>query len=212
MDAAFRFFFKYPLLVFQQGDVVLGASRPTLVIVLAVAAVAAAALMTYRSIVSDGSPRDKGLLITLRLALVAVLFFCLVRPTLVLKAAVPQQNFLGVLVDDSRRMLIADKDGQPRSAFVQRQLTGPAAPLLQELSKRFVLRFFKFSSSAGRVTSAADVRYEGTSTKLGDALERARDELSGLPLAGLVMVTDGADTSAASPDESLARPKGRRVP
>ena len=59
MDAAFRFFFKYPLLVFQQGDVVLGASRPTLVIVLAVAALAAAALITYRSIVSDGSPRMK---------------------------------------------------------------------------------------------------------------------------------------------------------
>jgi uncharacterized membrane protein len=212
MDAAFRFFFKYPLLVFQQGDVVLGASRPTLVVVLAVAAVAAAALMTYRSIVSDGSPRDKGLLIALRLALVAVLFFCLVRPTLVLKAAVPQQNFLGVLVDDSRSMLISDRDGQPRSQFVQRQLTGPQAALLNDLSKRFVLRFFRFSSSAGRMTSAADARYDGTSTKLGDALERARDELSGLPLAGLVMVTDGADTSDTSLDDALASLKARSIP
>jgi len=212
MDAAFRFFFKYPLLVFQQGDVVLGASRPTLVIVLAVAAVAAATLMTYRSIVSDGSPRDKGLLIALRLALVAVLFFCLVRPVLVLKAAVPQQNFLGVLVDDSRSMLISDRDGQPRSQFVQRQLAGPQAALLNDLSKRFVLRFFRFSSSAGRMTSAADARYDGTSTKLGDALERARDELSGLPLAGLVMVTDGADTSDTSLDDALASLKARSIP
>jgi uncharacterized membrane protein len=212
MDAAFRFFFKYPLLVFQQGDVVLGASRPTLVIVLAVAAVAAATLMTYRSIVSDGSPRDKGLLIGLRLALVAVLFFCLVRPVLVLKAAVPQQNFLGVLVDDSRSMLISDRDGQPRSQFVQRQLAGPQAALLNDLSKRFVLRFFRFSSSAGRMTSAADARYDGTSTKLGDALERARDELSGLPLAGLVMVTDGADTSDTSLDDALASLKARSIP
>jgi uncharacterized membrane protein len=212
MDAAFRFFFKYPLLVFQQGDVVLGASRPTLVIVLAVAAVAAAALMTYRSIASDGSPRDKALLVALRLALVAVLFFCLVRPILVLKAAVPQQNFLGVLVDDSRSMLISDRDGQPRSQFVQRQLAGPQAALLNELSKRFVLRFFRFSSSAGRMTSAADARYDGTSTKLGDALERARDELSGLPLAGLVMVTDGADTSDTSLDDALASLKARSIP
>src|SRR4051812_41559119 len=137
MDAVFRFLFKYPLLVFQQGDVTLGASRPALVAVLAFAALAAAALVTYRSIVSDGPPRDKTLLIALRLALIAVLFFCLVRPTLVLKAAVPQQNFLGVLLDDSRSMLIADKDGQPRSQFVQRELVGPQAPLLQELSKRF---------------------------------------------------------------------------
>src|SRR5215470_8471321 len=140
MDAAFGLFFKYPLLVFQQGDVVWGASRPALVAVLAVAAIAAAALLTYRSIISDSSPRDKAVLIVLRLALVATLFFCLARPTLVLKAAVPQQNFLGVLVDDSRSMMIADRDGQPRSQFVQRQLNGPQAALLNELSKRFVLR------------------------------------------------------------------------
>ncbi len=212
MDAAFRFLFKYPLLVFQQGDVVVGASRSALVIVLAVAAIAAAALLTYRSISSDNSPRDKAVLIALRLALVAVVFFCLVRPTLVLKAAVPQQNFLGVLVDDSRSMLIADRDGQPRSQFVQSQLVGPKAALLNELSKRFVLRFFRFSSSAGRINSAAEARYEGTSTKLGDALERARDELSGLPLAGLVMVTDGADTSDTSIDDALASLKARSIP
>jgi len=212
MDAAFRFFFKYPLLVFQQGDVVLGASRPTLVIVLALAALAAAALLTYRSIVSDTAPRDKVILIALRLTLVAVLFFCLARPTLVLKAAVPQQNFLGVLVDDSRSMMIADRDGQPRSQFVQRQLSGPQAALLNELSKRFVLRFFRFSSSAGRISSTAEAHYDGTSTKLGDALERARDELSGLPLAGLVMVTDGADTSDTSIDDALASLKARSIP
>jgi uncharacterized membrane protein len=212
MDAAFRFFFKYPLLVFQQGDVTLGASRPVLFVVLTLAAIAAAMLITYRSIVSDASRRDKAVLIALRLALVAVLFFCLVRPTLVLKAAVPQQNFLGILVDDSRSMLIADRDGQPRSQFVQRQLSGPQAALLNELSKRFVLRFFRFSSSAGRITSAADVHYDGTSTKLGDALERARDELSGLPLAGLVMVTDGADTSDTSIDDALASLKARSIP
>jgi uncharacterized membrane protein len=135
-----------------------------------------------------------------------------VRPTLVLKAAVPQQNFLGILLDDSRSMLIADRDGQPRSQFVQRELTGPNAALLGELSKRFVLRFFKFSSSAGRVASASEVRYEGTSTRLGDALERARDELSGLPLAGLVMVTDGADTSDVSLDDPLASLKARSIP
>src|SRR4051812_927770 len=133
MDAVFRLLFKYPLLVFQQGDFTLGTSRPALVAVLALAALAAAALITYRSIASEGSSRDKAILIALRLSLVAILFFCLVRPTLVLKAAVPQQNFLGILVDDSRSMLISDKDGQPRSSFVQRQLTGVQAPLLQEL-------------------------------------------------------------------------------
>jgi hypothetical protein len=212
MDSAFRLFFKYPLLIFEQGDFVLGVSRPIAIALFVAAALAAAALITYRSIAHDGPRRDKVVLVALRLALLAVLLFCLVRPMLVLKAAVPQQNFLGILIDDSRSMMIADRDGQPRSQFVQRELTGPNATLLAELSKRFVLRFFKFSSSAGRVASASDAHFEGTSTRLGDALERARDELSGLPLAGLVMVTDGADTSDVSLDDPLASLKARSIP
>ncbi len=212
MDAVFRFFFKYPLLVFEQGDFALGVSRSTAILLVVAAAVAAGVLVTYKSIAHEGPRHDKAALVALRLGLIAILLFALLRPTLILKAAVPQQNFLGVLVDDSRSMMIADRDGQPRSQFVQRELTGPAAPLLNELSKRFVLRFFKFSSSAGRVSSAADAHFEGTSTKLGDALERARDELSGLPLAGLVMVTDGADTSDASIDDPLASLKARSIP
>src|SRR5215813_8482753 len=212
MDAVFRFFFKYPLLVFEQGDFVLGLSRSTTFVLLVAAALAAATLITYRSIAADGPVRDKVVLVLVRLSFVAVLLFCLARPTLVLKAAVPQQNFLGVLVDDSRSMMIADHGGQPRSQFVQHELTGPNAALLRDLSSRFVLRFFKFSSSAGRVASASDAHFEGTSTRLGDALERARDELSGLPLAGLVMVTDGADTSDTSLDDPLASLKARSIP
>ncbi len=56
------------------------------------------------------------------------------------------------------------------------------------------------------------MKFAGSATRLGPALERARDELAGLPLAGLVMVTDGADTSDASLDESLASLKARSIP
>src|SRR5438477_5908063 len=151
LDAAFRFLFKYPLVVFQQGDFVLGVSRPMLAVLLVSAAIAGGVLLTYRSISTEGTSRDKTLLIGLRIALVAALIFCLIRPTLILKAAVPQQNFLGVLIDDSRSMLIADRDGQPRSQFVQRELGGIDSALLKSLQQRFVLRFFRFSSSAGRL-------------------------------------------------------------
>src|SRR3954463_11428308 len=198
--------------MFQQGDFSWGLSRPVLLIVAAITAVAVLALLTYRGVSATDRPRDRAILVALRLAALAVLLFCLVRPTLVLKAAVPQQNFLGVLVDDSRSMAIADRDGQPRSAFVQQQLSGPNAKLLDALTQRFVVRFFRFASSSDRVASAADLKFGGTATRLATALDRARDELSGLPLAGLVMVTDGADTSDAAIDESLASLKARSIP
>jgi uncharacterized membrane protein len=211
-ESLFRFLFKYPLLVFQQGELSWGVSRPLQLAILIAAGVALAALLTYKTTGGDQPLRDRILLIGLRVAVLALLVVCLFRPTLILKASVPQQNFVAVLVDDSRSMAIADTNGQPRSSFVQEQLSGPNASLFKALSDRFVLRFFSFASSVDRQSSVANLKYGGTATRLGPALERARDELSGLPLAGLVMVTDGADTSDASLDEPLGSLKARSIP
>ena len=117
VERLFRFLFKYPPLVFQQGDFAWGVSRPVL---LAVAGrrrpSRRAALLTYRGVAGDEPPRDRVVLVGLRLAALArAARSACSGPTLILKAAVPQQNFLGVLVDDSRSMTIADRDGQPRS-------------------------------------------------------------------------------------------------
>jgi uncharacterized membrane protein len=212
IEKLFRFLFKYPPLMFRQADFAWGLSQPLLLVVGAGLALAIAAMLTYRGLSTVDRMRDRIVLVGLRLAALAVLFFCLVRPTLILKAAVPQQNFLGVLIDDSRSMAIADRDGQTRSDFIKEQLGAKNAKLLDALSQRFVVRMFSFSSSSDRVPSAADLKYAGTSTRLGQALDRARDELAGLPLAGLVMVSDGADTSDAAIDESLASLKARSIP
>jgi uncharacterized membrane protein len=212
MGWLFRFLFKYPRVVFEQGDFSFAIARSTTLEIGVAAALAVAALATYRAVAGEDSRRDRVALLGLRLGAIAALIFCLARPLLILKAAVPQQNFLGILLDDSRSMTIADKDGQPRTQFVQQQLTQPDSPLLTALSQRFVLRFFRFSSTADRVNSPADLKYGGTASKLGPALERARDELAGLPLAGLVMVSDGADTSDASLDDPLASLKARSIP
>ncbi|MFN7984963.1 MAG: glutamine amidotransferase [Vicinamibacterales bacterium] len=211
MGWLFNALFKYPAYVFRQGDFTFATSRTSMTVLVLVGAVAAASLITYRGIKGPGHIRERAVLVALRLALLALLLFCLFRPSLILRAAVPQQNFLGVLIDDSRSMTIADSAEKPRTDFVQQQF-GPDGALAKALSQRFVLRYFRFSSSADRLAAPADLKYGGTSTRLGQALERARDELSGLPLAGLVMVTDGADTSDATLDEPLASLKARSIP
>ena len=211
MGWLFEFLFKYPRVVFEQGDFTFVASRSTTLTLVGVAALAAGALVTYRAGAGEGPIRERVVLVALRLGVIGLLVLCLFKPMLVLRAAVPQQNFLGILIDDSRSMTIADRDGLPRTDFVQKQF-GPDGPLREALSDRFVLRFFRFSSSADRLASVADLKYAGTSTRLGTALQRARDELAGLPLAGLVMVTDGADTSDQSLDEPIANLKARSIP
>ena len=104
MENVFRFLFKYPPLMFQQGDVAWAFSRSVLLISGGVAAAAVVALLTYRGVAAADRLRDRFVLVALRLAALAVLLVCLFRPTLILKAAVPQQNFLAVLVDNSRSM------------------------------------------------------------------------------------------------------------
>ena len=173
MGWLFHVLFKYPRVVFEQGHFTFALSRSLTLALAAAALLGFGALVTYRGAWSAERPRDRAVLIGLRVAIVAALIFCLARPILVLKAAVPQQNFLGILLDDSRSMTIADKDGQPRTEFVQQQLALPDSALLNALSQRFVLRFFRFSSSADRVASAADLKYVGTASRLGPAA-RAR--------------------------------------
>jgi len=212
VERAFQFLFKFRPLVFEQGELVLGVSRLALAALLLAGAVGAYAVFTYFR-ASGSNRRDRLILACLRLGILGLILFCLARPTLILKAAVPQQNFLGVLLDDSRSMQIADRAGQPRSDFIRQNFSRADGGLLQALSNKFVIRALRFSSSAERLPSpTANLAYEGSRTNLGQALDRARDELAGLPLAGLVVVTDGADTSDAALDQSLASLKARSIP
>src|SRR6267142_2456448 len=77
-------------------------------------------------------------------------------------AVVPQQSFLGVLVDDSQSMRIAD-DGLTRGQ-VAAQSFGPEAPLFKALSDRYKLRLFRFSETAERLPSTSDLTFNGGRT------------------------------------------------
>ena len=91
----------------------------------------AAAVITYRRVRGKGTLRDRLVLTALRMAALALVLFCLFRPTLVVRAAVPQQNVVAVLLDDSRSMQIPDWDGKPRGEFVREQFGAADSPLLQ---------------------------------------------------------------------------------
>lgn len=211
LESVYQFLFKYQPLVFEQGDFVWGSSRWMTGLVLVAVGAAAYALLTYRN-VRGHAPRDRVVLVGLRVAALTVLAICLLRPMLILKVAVPQQNFVGVLLDDSRSMQVADLEGHPRGNYVTANFGTAAGPLLAKLSEKFVVRTYRFSSFTERLNAPGDLSFSGTGTRLGDALERAKDELAGLPLSGLIVVTDGADTSEATLDTSITSLKAESIP
>jgi uncharacterized membrane protein len=131
---------------------------------------------------------------------------------LVVKAAVPQQNFVAVLLDDSRSMQIADQDSQPRGTFLRQEFGTPDRGILGNLSQRYMVRTFRFSNVASRVEAEDDLTFAGAQTHIGAALDGARQELAGLPLAGVVLVSDGADTTDSGIAPALLALKSQGVP
>jgi uncharacterized membrane protein len=211
-DSVFQLLFKYRPVIFQQGEFRVVPSTGSYVAAVVVIAAIAGTILTYRRARVRGTlARHRIVLISLRLATLGLMLFCLFRPVLVVRAAVSQQNFLGVLVDDSRSMQIGDVDGTSRGAFVRDKFSAES-PVMKALGDKFILRTFRFSSSARRLGAPTELTFSGSQTKLGAALEGARQELAGLPVAGLVMVSDGADTTDASLSDALLALKAADVP
>lgn len=211
LESLFELLFKYRPVVFEQGEFRFSLPAALWVVAALAAGAAAITLVTYVRVRGKAGTLDRAVLAALRLGALAIVLLCLLRPVLIVKAAVPQQNFLGVLVDDSRSMTIGDRNGEPRGAFVRR-LLATDSPLLSALGDRFLLRMFRFSSSVDRLASPADLSFAGTETRLAQALTRAREDLAGLPLAGLVMMTDGADTTEPALADALLALKADRIP
>jgi uncharacterized membrane protein len=211
-DSLFQLLFEYRPVVFSQGELRFAAWSGSYLAALTALGAAVVAAAAYRTSGGRIATRDRVVLTVLRVALVGVIAVCLFRPVLVVKAAVPQQNFLAVLLDDSRSMQIADHDDGARSTFVKQEFGDPDRGIMKALSDKFMVRTFRFSTAASRVDAEDDLTFTGAQTRLGAALEGARQELAGLPLAGLIVVSDGADTAADALGESLLALKSQGVP
>src|SRR5437868_13845374 len=100
LEGIFEFLFKYRPAEFAKGSFAFGAPFSVIVLLLAAAAIGVPAVMSYAGVRGKRTRRDRWVLGTRRLASLAVLVACLFRPMLLLSAAVPQRNYVGVLLDD----------------------------------------------------------------------------------------------------------------
>jgi uncharacterized membrane protein len=214
LESIFQFLFEYRPHVFRQGDFRFAPPVGAPVAAVVVIAALAMAFVSYRVLRSRVQWRERAVLAALRITALAIILFCIFRPVLVVKAAVVQQNVIGVLIDDSRSMQLPDKtaDQGSRGDLVRRTFGNPDSPMMKALSDRFLVRTFRFSSSTARVSAPSDLTFSGTQTRLAGAIESARQELAGLPVSGLVLVTDGADTTDATVADALLASKAEALP
>lgn len=211
LESLFQFLFEYRPTVFRQGDFRFAPPAGAPVAAVVVIAAVAIAFVSYRILRTRVQWRERATLGALRLAALAILLFCIFRPVLVVRAAVAQQNVVGILVDDSRSMQLTDENGS-RGDLIKKTFANPDSAIMKALSDRFLLRTFRFSSSTQRLGAPGDLTFTGTQTRLANAIESARQELAGLPVSGLVLVSDGADTTDATVADALLASKAEALP
>ena len=218
MTGLFEFLFKYRPSLFEEGRFALAAPSWMQVAALLAGGALVFAAFTYRRMrpgPSGGAERYRWLPPTLRSLTIGVLVLCLLQPALVLSTVVPQESFVGVLIDDSGSMAMPDADAAEdgtRAGAVREALSGQPGSLLELLGQRFQVRQLAFGRGAERIESIDQLRFDRSDSRIGEALSAASDELAGLPLAGLVLISDGADSAPAELGDALLALKAAGTP
>ena len=212
LDLVFEYFFKYPRFIYERGELVWAGSWHPLWLLLGLCAGIILVGWSYRWASSRASSTTAWGLAALRAAGLGILVICLFRPTLVLSTAVPQQNVVAVLIDDSRSMAVPDVGSRARGEVAHELFDGEDSLLREALEERFLVRLFRFSTEAARISDAEELTFQGTRTLTGRALEFVQQDLSSVPLTGIVLVTDGGDHDRPALDDALLRLRSEGVP
>ncbi len=210
-ESLFTFLFKYRPVVFERGQLIFEASRPLVLILSALAAALVLATMYYRQRARVGRTTVFALTAA-RTLLLALLLLALLRPALTISTVVPGENFLAVLIDDARSMRLVDDGATTRGTQALEAFTAGSSELLAGLQDRFTIRYYRFSDITTRMDPSQPPAFDGRATDIGTALDYVRQDLTGVPLAGAVLVTDGADNARSALTDPLLHLKSRGIP
>lgn len=159
----------------------------------------AVAWMAYRH--TALRPAASLALIALRFATLLLLVVFLMRPVARSTEADARNAVVAILVDTSRSMSIQDVSGERRIDRARSLVTGE---LLPALGSRFQTELLAYGDGLAPTDPRA-LSAGGRRSDLAGALTAVRDRLKGRAIAGIVLVSDGGDTSDAA---EQAAPEG----
>jgi hypothetical protein len=154
------------------------------------AVVGAAAFLEYRRPLAPLTTAQRIILATFRCVVLAALLLFLFRPIAVLPPSASRDAIVPILVDVSRSMRVVDADGRPRLARAVALLRGDLIPAL---SKQFVTELFAVGDGMAPAQLDA-LSADARRTDLAGAIAAVRERYRGQRIAGVVLLSDGADT------------------
>jgi uncharacterized membrane protein len=213
MTFIFEFLFKYRPFLFERGTIALRPPWPPWLGWLLAIAVCVASYFLYRQAARTLPSGWKNLLACLRALPLLLLLFIFLQPVLILHSVIPQKGFVAIAYDLSKSMEIRDgADGRPRLETVQHLLRPEGNPMLEELARKFKVRYFRFAGTADRVEGFQDQPRHGNLTDLARSLDQVAGELGNAPISGIVLITDGADNHSADLNATAAQMRARNIP
>ena len=148
------------------------------------------------------TPRRRTTLVVLRLAVIALVLLAMLRPSLLVPRIDDRPDTVILLVDRSRSMQNADLEaGKTRWQAVD-ELLAAAGSVFDDLRSDLALQVYGFDAGAARLEPIDGAyRYDsppnGDETALGTSLEQALRPEAGKRLAGVFLVSDGAQRTLA---------------
>jgi uncharacterized membrane protein len=203
LEQVVSFLFKYNAALFSKSQFGFGARPPVLIIIALAALIAALLYFLYATPKLALPSRWRAALIAIRLALLAVILLCIMRPVIVVPSVLPQSSYVAVLMDDSSSMKLAG-DGSGSRLDAVKQLMSDGSKFYGALADKFKLREFKFTASPERINDANELTGEGEQTNLAGAIDQSSREVAGLPLSGVILLSDGASNSNVNDDGDSA--------
>jgi len=190
----FELLFKYPTDFFTTGALILALPGWQLALVPPVILVLTLILLGYAGISKLLPFHDLAVIAVLRSLAISLVLLSLSRPLLEVTTRMPRASVVGVLLDNSISMQLEHGTGL-RSDYIRQQLDTERGPLLRALRDNFDTRLFSFGASSRETDNIATLDFADGASDLNQALQFAQTSLQGEPLAGLVVISDGATQS-----------------
>lgn len=158
------------------------------------------------------SPRVKVACAVLKALGFAALALSLLEP--MLAGARPRRgaNAFAVVADNSQSLLIRDDRAEGHRGDWERSLLRKDAPWKTRLAQDFDVRSYLFDSHLRAVDSFDELTFDGPASALSTSLSALSRRFRGLPLAGVLLFTDGNATDVGDVDWSKLPPVYPVVP
>lgn len=208
----FEALFTHPLWAYRTGKLAFASPWPLWLlgaaIVLGLALIAFTLWRRHRRSTVRLAPGQLVLLGSLQALFVALIAVLLWRPVLNVERVRDRENVLAVVLDASESMAYGE---QERSRLQQAVAALDGEPL-EALKKVFEVQLYTFAHEARPLAALEAVPPPGSQTRIGDALLQVLQTAGSAPLAGIVLLSDGAENGNSLDESRLAEIASYGVP